>query len=47
LGNGGDEKFSDKPEETAELAEDIDYTYRLLESVDDEILQSEKTGLIV
>jgi transposase len=40
------EKFPEKPIETAELADEIAYTYRLLESAGDEILQSEKTGLI-
>ena len=40
------EKFPDKPSETAELAEEIDYTYRLLDSVGTEILQSEKPSLI-
>jgi len=40
------EKFPDKPDETAELADEIEYTYRLLESVGAEILQSEKSTLI-
>ena len=40
------EKFPEKPIETAELSEEIDYTYRLLESVGTEILQSEKISLI-
>ncbi|MDR2044248.1 MAG: IS1182 family transposase [Clostridium sp.] len=40
------EKFPDKPGETAELADETAYTYQLLESVGEDILQSEKTGLI-
>jgi transposase len=40
------EKFPGKPSETADLADEIDYTYRLLESVGEKILQSEKAGLI-
>lgn len=40
------EKFPEKPSETAELTEEIEYTYRLLESVGTEILQSEKSALI-
>jgi transposase len=40
------EKFPDKPESTAELAEEIEYTYQLLESIGGDILQSEKPGLI-
>ena len=40
------EKFPDKPSETAELAEEIEYTYKLLESVGEDILQSEKGTLI-
>ena len=40
------EKFPDKPSETAELADEIEYTYRLLESVGTEIQQSEKEKLI-
>jgi IS5 family transposase len=40
------EKFPDKPSETAELAEEIDYTYRLLDSVGKAILQSENRTLI-
>jgi len=40
------EKFLDKPEITADLSDEIDYTYRLLESVGRDILQSEKPGLI-
>jgi len=40
------ENFPDKPGETADLADEIDYTYRLLENVGDEILKSEKTDLI-
>jgi len=40
------EKFPEKPGETAELADEIEYTYRLLESVGTEIQQSEKSGLI-
>jgi transposase len=40
------ERFPDKPSETADLAEEIEYTYRLLESVSTEILQSEKRTLI-
>lgn len=40
------EKFPEKPSETAELADEIEYTYRLLESIGTEILQSEKSGLI-
>ncbi|MDR2502300.1 MAG: transposase [Oscillospiraceae bacterium] len=40
------EKSPDKPMETSDLADEIDYTYRLLESVGDEILQSEKPRLI-
>ena len=40
------EKFPDKPGETAELAEEIEYTYRLLESVGPEILHSERPALI-
>ena len=39
------EKFPEKPGETAELADEIEYTYRLLESVGADILQSEKTAL--
>jgi len=40
------EKFPDKPGETAELSDEIEYTYRLLESVGEDILHSEKTGMI-
>lgn len=40
------EKFPEKPGETAELTDEIEYTYRLLESVGEEILQSEKSRLI-
>ena len=40
------EKFPEKPGETAELSAEIEYTYRLLESVGTEILQSEKNTLI-
>jgi len=40
------DKFPEKPGETSELADEIDYTYRLLESVGEEILQSGKSGLI-
>jgi len=40
------EKFPDKPGETADLSDEIEYTYRLLENVGEEILQSEKAGLI-
>jgi transposase len=40
------EKFPDKPSETAELAEEIEYTYKLLEAVRGDILQSEKGTLI-
>jgi hypothetical protein len=40
------EKFPEKPSETAELADEIEYTYRLLESVKAEILDSGKSGLI-
>lgn len=40
------EKFPEKPGETAELEEEIEYTYQLLESVGAEILQSEKSVLI-
>lgn len=40
------EKFPDKPSESAELAEEIEYTYRLLNSVESDILQSGKNSLI-
>jgi len=40
------EKFPDKPEITADLAEEIEYTYRLLESVGEDVLQSEKLSLV-
>ena len=40
------EKFPDKPSETADLTEEIDYTYRLLESVREDIFQSGKNSLI-
>ncbi|WZL79777.1 transposase [Eubacteriales bacterium mix99] len=40
------EKFPEKPSETAELADEIQYTYQLLENIGEDILQSEKTGLI-
>lgn len=40
------EKLPEKPGESAELTDEIEYTYRLLESVGEEILQSEKSGLI-
>ena len=40
------EKFPGKPEISADLAEEIEYTYRLLNSVEEEILQSEKSALI-
>lgn len=40
------EKFPDKPGETADLADEIEYTYRLLESVGTEILHSERSALI-
>jgi transposase len=40
------EKFPEKPSETAELADEIEYTCRLLESVKTEILESGKSGLI-
>ena len=40
------EKIPDKPEITADLSDEIDYTYRLLENIGTEILQSEKPGLI-
>jgi len=39
-------KLPEKPDETAELAEEIEYTYRLLENVGADILQSEKRTLI-
>jgi transposase len=40
------ERFPEKPDITADLAEEIAYTYRLLDSVGKEILQSEKSSLI-
>ena len=40
------EKFPEKPSITADLAEEIEYTYQLLESVGTEILQSKKATLI-
>lgn len=40
------ERFPDKPSETAELTEEIEYTYRLLDSVGTDILQSDKSTLI-
>ena len=40
------EKFPDKPGETGDLAEEIEYTYRLLESVGISIQQSENKKLI-
>jgi transposase len=40
------EKFPEKPSVTADLADEIAYTYQLLESVKAEILQSEKPVLI-
>ena len=40
------EKFPEKPGETAELADEIKYTYQLLENIGGDILQSEKVGLI-
>jgi transposase len=40
------EKFPEKPSETSELAEEIEYTYQLLDSVGADILQSEKNSLI-
>lgn len=40
------EKFPEKPSETAELTEEIEYTYRLLASVGTDILESEKSSLI-
>jgi transposase len=40
------EKFPEKPGETSKLSDEIEYTYRLLESVGVEILQSEKSALI-
>jgi transposase len=39
------EKFPEKPSETAELADEIEYTRQLLESVGTEILQSENIFL--
>jgi hypothetical protein len=39
-------KFPDKPCEAAELADEIEYAYRLLENVGTDILQSEKPSLI-
>ena len=40
------EKFPEKPSITAELSEEIEYTYQLLESIEREIRQSEKAVLI-
>ena len=40
------EKFPDKPEITADLSDEIDYTCRSLENIETDILQSEKSGLI-
>lgn len=40
------DKFPEKPGETAELTEEIEYTYRLLENIGVDILQSEKSTLI-
>ncbi len=40
------EKFPEKPSETAELVDEIEYTRQLLKSVGTEILQSENTTLI-
>jgi transposase len=40
------EKLPEKPSVTAELAEEIEYTYQLLESVEQEILESKKPALI-
>ncbi len=40
------EKFPEKPGETADLADEIEYTHRLLESVGAEILNSERSTLI-
>lgn len=40
------EKFPERPSETAELADEIEYTRRLLESMKTEILDSGKSGLI-
>lgn len=39
------EKFPDKPSETAELTEEIAYTYKLLERVGTEILESKNDSL--
>ena len=40
------EKFPEKPSETAELADEISYTRRLIESVGAEIVSSERSTLI-
>lgn len=40
------EKFPDKPGETAELAEEIEYTYKLLEAIEKDVKQSKKDCLI-
>ena len=39
-------KEPEKPGETGELTDEIEYTYQLFESVGEEILQSERSGLI-
>lgn len=40
------EKFPEKPSQTAELSEEIEYTYRLLENIGAEVLKSNNSKLI-
>ncbi len=40
------EKFPEKPSRTAELSEEIEYTYRLLENIGAEVLKSNNSKLI-
>lgn len=40
------EKFPEKPSQTAELSEEIEYTYRLLENIGAELLKGNNTKLI-
>ncbi len=40
------EKFPEKPSQTAELSEEIEYTYRLLENIGAEVLKSNNSKLV-
>ncbi len=40
------EKFPEKPSQTAELSEEIEYTYRMLENIGADVLKSNNSKVI-